>query len=136
MSTITVSLPSGTRCSQLKIAEASTVGDLKRAAQEALRFGILKLVTKSGDVLSNPDHPLSWYGLSEEAHVTAIATPAFFAATGEAFAMWCAGGDTLLTWCNPRHGGDTSSVQGQLKQVECMQSTDREHLLHFAKMAQ
>ena len=39
----------------------------------------------------------------------------------EAFAVWCAGGDSVVTW-GVNSGGDCSAVQGQLKNVQAIQA--------------
>ena len=45
------------------------------------------------------------------------------AATGKAFALWCSGGDKIVTWGDPHNGGDNSAVEGQLRSVQHVQAT-------------
>ena len=40
------------------------------------------------------------------------------AATDGAFALWCHGGDRVVTWGNAEAGGDCSQVQNQLKNLQ------------------
>ena len=47
------------------------------------------------------------------------------AATRYAFAVWCCGGDRVLTWGHSDFGGDSSAVQDQLKRVRQVQATSK-----------
>ena len=55
--------------------------------------------------------------------MTAVAIEAKVAATERAFALFCSGGDRLVTWGSPNRGGDSSQVQDQLKGVQQIQAT-------------
>ena len=57
--------------------------------------------------------------------MTAVAVEAKVAATERAFALFCSGGDRVVTWGNPHYGGDNSQVQDQLKRVQQVQATLR-----------
>ena len=118
-----VGLPSGKRKS-LSIAESSKVGDLKRLAQRSFEQGFLKLVTADGHVLADQMQSLQAAGLQEGDHLTAIVQRDKMAATRAAFAIWCCGGDRIVTWGDPDSGGDSSAVQDQLRNVQQVQATD------------
>ena len=68
-------------------------------------------------------------GLEDGDHLTAIAVEAKLAATDEAFAFFCPGGDWVVTWGDPLSGGDSSEVQDQLKDVQQVQAQLAGHLL-------
>ena len=121
---INVSFPSGSG-ETLQLPEHSKVGDLRLLAQKTFRKGFLKLVTFEGHVLTNPKDSLQTAGLQDGEHITAVAQRASLSATTEAFALWCCGGNSVVTWGNPHRGGDCSPVQDQLKNVQQIQATDR-----------
>ena len=62
-------------------------------------------------------------GLEEGNHLTAIAVDAKLEAPGGAFAVFCSGGDRIVTWGDPDAGGDSSGVQDQIKGVQQVQRT-------------
>ena len=97
---VTVSLTSG-RSASLSIPLASTVGDLKRMVQESLGKPFLRLLTSDGRKL-NPSESLEAAGLQDGDQLTAIVREAKLAASQSAFALWCCGGDRVLTWGDPR----------------------------------
>ena len=119
---VDVALPSGKRKS-LSIAESSKAGDLKRLAQKSCEQGFLRLVTAEGHVLADPNQSLQAAGLQGGDHLTAIVQQAKMAATRRAFAMWCYGGDRIVTWGDRNSGGDSSEVQDQLRNVKQIQAT-------------
>ena len=60
-------------------------------------------------------------GLQDGENLTAIAQQPNIpklAATQKAFALWCPGGDKVVTWGAPLRGGDCSTVQDQLRNVQ------------------
>ena len=118
---IHVALPSGKRKS-LTLPQSSKVGDLKRLAQQSFQQGFLRLVTAKGRVLSAAES-LEEAGLQDQDELTAIVRQAKFVPNPEAFALWCFGGDGIVTWGNPTLGGDSSAVQQQLKSVQQVQGT-------------
>ena len=106
---ITVALPSG--CSEkFSIAQSSKVGDLRVLAQKSFQRGFLRLVTADHHAL-DPTLTLQAAGLEDGDHLTAIAVEATLAATSRAFALFCSGGDRVVTWGDPDYGGDSSQVQ-------------------------
>ena len=119
---VNVALPSGKRNS-LSIAESSKVGDLKRLAQKSFEQGFLRLVTAEGHILADPNQFLQAAGLKEGDHLTAIVQQAKMAATDGAFAIWCHGGDRIVTWGRSRSGGDSFAVQDQLRNVQQVHAT-------------
>ena len=118
-----MSFPSGSGETLLP-PEHSKVGDLKMLAQRSLGRGFLKLVTIDGHVLTNPEVSLQAAELQDGQHLTAVAQEAKIATTGSAFAVWCCGGNKVLSWGNPDYGGDCSAVQDQLRNVQQIQATD------------
>jgi hypothetical protein len=61
--------------------------------------------------------------LEAGAYQTAGAIEPKVAATEQAFALFCPGGDRVVTWGYPPHGGDSSKVQSQLKGVQQVKAT-------------
>ena len=97
---VTVSLASG-RSESLSVPLAYTVGDLKTMVRESLGKPFLRLITADERKLK-PSEFLEAAGLQDGAQLTAIVGEAKLAATRHAFALWCCGGDRVLTWGNPR----------------------------------
>ena len=60
-------------------------------------------------------------GLQDGDHLTAIAIEGKIAATERAFALFCCGGDRVVTWGD--RDCDSSKVQDQLKGVQQVQAT-------------
>ena len=59
----------------------------------SLRQGFLKLITAEGHVLTNPEISLQAAGVQEEEHLTVVAQQTKATHTGQAFALWCSGGN-------------------------------------------
>ena len=121
---------SSARRQRFEVPESSKVGDLKSLAQKSFGKGFLKLVTTQGKVLSDPDKSLQAAGLQDEDHLTAIVQEGKLAATSQAFALWCCGGDRIVTWSRSDgssdfSGGDSSQIQARLKAVQEVKATDR-----------
>ena len=53
-------------------------------------------------------------GLQDGDQLTAVVGEIKLASTATAFALWCCGGDGVVTWGNPGGAGDSSAVQEQL----------------------
>ena len=120
---VTVALPSG--CSEkFSIAQSSKVGDLRVLAQKSFQRGFLRLVAADHHAL-DPQVSLQAAGLEDGDHLTAIAVEAKLAATDAAFALFCSGGDRVVTWGKQDYGGDNSQVKNQLKSVQQLQATER-----------
>jgi hypothetical protein len=116
MLAVNVSLPSGC-CKTLSLSHSSTVSDLKILVQESFGQGFLKLVTEEGRVLTDLLETLP-SAIQDGEHLTAIAQQPKLAASCYAFAMWCCGGDRVVTWGHPSCGGDSSAVRGRLRNVQ------------------
>jgi hypothetical protein len=91
-----VSLPSG-RCETVVVSQVGTVADLKLAAQRSFGQGFLRLIARDGRLL-DPTYPLPLSGLQDGDSLIAVASRPKIAATKSAFALWCLGGDRVVTW--------------------------------------
>eukprot|EP00435_Cladocopium_sp_Y103_P050617 s47_g15.t1 len=111
-----VSLPSG-RCETIAVSQSGTCADLKVAAQQLLGHPFLRLAAQDGRIL-DPANSLQLSGLHDGDSLTAVAQQPKIAATERAFALWCVGGDRIVTWGRSDCGGDSSSVQDQLRNVQ------------------
>ena len=100
-------MPSG-RSAAVSLLPGDTVGDLKVAAQRSLGQGFLRLA-RDGRLL-NPEESLQSSGLQDGDCISAVAQQVKIAATRRAFALWCVGGDKIVTWGDPRYGGDSTGV--------------------------
>ena len=118
---VTVALPSG-QGETFSLEPSSKVGDLRILAQHFFKRGFLRLVAADHSVV-DPAVSLQAAGLEDGDHLTAIAVEARLAATDRAFALFCCGGDRVVTWGHPDFGGDSSRVQGQLKGVQQVQAS-------------
>ena len=116
---VDVALPSGKRES-LEVPVSSTVGHLKMLAQKSLGQRFLQLVTAGGLPLDAMES-LEAAGLQDGDNLTALAQQPKMAATEKAFALWCCGALRVVTWGNPRCGGDSSAVQDRLGQCGVQQ---------------
>ena len=104
-----VSLPSG-RCETVAVSQSGTIADLKIAAQQSFGQSFLRLVAPDGRLL-DPTDSIWLSGLQDGDSLTALAQQPKIAATWSAFALWCVGGDRIVTWGHPDFGGDSSRVQ-------------------------
>ena len=103
---VTVALPSG--CNEkFSISQSSKVADLRVLAQKSFQRGFLRLVAADHHAL-DPAVSLQAAGLEDGDHLTAIVLEAKLAATARAFALYCSGGDRVVTWGNLDWGGDSS----------------------------
>lgn len=88
--------------------------DLKGAAEQAFRKGFLRLVTVDGFLVNpklsidNPFHQGRFFCVAER--------PRLAATDGAMVAVL--GPSRVITWGDPRHGGDASKVQDQLQHVQ------------------
>ena len=71
----------------------------------------------------DPAASLQSAGLEDGDNLTAIVIHPKVAATARAFALFCSGGNRVVTWGEPGYGGDSSEVQDQLKGVQQIQAT-------------
>ena len=119
---LNLSFPSG-RNETATIPQSFTVADLKTLAQKSFRQGFLRLVADEGQMLTDLSQPLQAAGIEDGDHLTAVAQQPRVTRTNSAFAVWCCGGDGIVTWGDPEWGGDSSGVQDQLKNVQQVQAT-------------
>ena len=85
--------------------------------------GLLRLVSPDGRFL-DPLQSLQDTGLQDGESLCAVAQPETtlqVAATERAFAVWSPGFDRIVTWGHPHFGGDSSSVQSTLRNVQQVQ---------------
>eukprot|EP00435_Cladocopium_sp_Y103_P005670 s596_g1.t2 len=110
-----LSLPSG-RCASVSVSQSGTIADLKLAAQQSFGQRFLRLATAEGRLL-DPSESLR-LALRGGDSIAAVAQQPKIAATDSAFALWCVGADGVVTWGNEHHGGSSSQVQDQLRNVQ------------------
>ena len=120
---INVTLPNGHH-ELLRVPQSSTVGDLKSAAQQAFGQNFLRLITAKPRALVDLEESLVAAGLEDGDYLSAVILQPQLAATAGAFALWCCGGNTVITWGNADLGGDSSAVQDRLKNVQQIQATE------------
>ena len=101
---LNVALPSG-RSETFSLPQFSKVGDLRVLAQKSFQCGFLRLVTANNHMV-DPTESLQAAGLQEGDHLTAVATPVEVAATRGAIALWCCGGNQVVTRGDRTFGGD------------------------------
>ena len=111
-----VSFPSG-QCETVAVLQFGSVAELKKTAQQALGRRFLRLAAPDGR-LFDPQDSLQRSGLQDGDSLTAVAQQPKVAATWSAFALWCVGADRVVTWGNPPCGGDSSSIQHYLRNVQ------------------
>ena len=120
---VNVVLPSGLS-EKLSLPQSSKVGDLRILAQKTFGQGLLRIITSTGDVLTDPTESLEAVGLQEGDMLSAIVQQANIKATQGAFAVWCCGANRIVTWGLAGFGGDSASVRHRLKNVQQLQATD------------
>ena len=119
---VNVSLPNG-HAEFLSLLPSSTVQDLKQATQRAFGQKFLRLITAKNRVLVDPDKTLEEAQIEDGECLTAVVLQPQLAATNNAFALWCHGDSAIVTWGHADRGGDSSSVQDQLRGVQQTQAT-------------
>ena len=119
---LSLSFPSG-RVETLSLPDHSKVGDLKVLAQQTFGKRFLKLINAERHVLTNLQKSLQDAGVKHGEHLTAVAQQVKIVASYRAFALWCSGGNQVVTWGDAAFGGDCSAVQDQLRNVQQIQVT-------------
>ena len=114
---LNVALINGDAEHRLLLLPSSTLQELKTAAQRAFGKKYLRLITAKNRVLADPDKTLEEAEIEDGECLTALLLQPQLAATFSAFALWCHGGSTIVTWGVAHCGGDSSAVQDQLKGV-------------------
>ena len=106
----------------LTLLPSSTVQDVRTKAQQAFGKKYLKLIRAKNRALVNPDKTLEEAEIEDGECLTALVLQPQLAATDNAFALWCHGDCTIVTWGSQHSGGDSSAVRGQLKGVQQIQA--------------
>ena len=119
---VNVALLSG-RTEVLEVEQSSSVQELKVLAQNSLQRRFLKIVTAEGRPLVDLGASLEAEGIQDGDFLTAVPHQAQLAANYQAFALWCLGGDRVVTWGDPEFGGDSSAVQDQFRSVQKIESS-------------
>ena len=119
---LTIVMASG-RSESLSIPQSSKVGDLAILAGKSLQHGFLRLVTAGGHVLGDSTESLQKAGIQDGDYLTAVQLQAKLTANKVAFALWCWGGDRIITWGDPECGGDSSTVSSNLRSVQHVQGS-------------
>ena len=114
---VNVALPNG-HAEHLTLLPSSTVHDLRAKAQRAFGKKYLRLITAKNRVLVNFEQTLEEAEIEDGECLTALVLQPQLAATRKAFALWCHGDSTIVTWGHADNGGDSSAVRGQLKGVQ------------------
>ena len=134
---VTVALPSG-RSEKFSVLQSSKVGDLRVLAQKSFQLGFLRLVAADHSLV-DPTKSLQAAGLQDGGRLAAVAVEAKIATTAEAFALFCSGGDRVVTWGSSLRGGDSSKVQDQLKRCPAASSNGEciccESILRFSPLS-
>ena len=73
----------------------------------------------------DPDKTLEEAEIEDGDCLTALVLQPQLAAANGAFALWCHGDSTLVTWRHADFGGDSSAVRDQLRGVQQIQATSR-----------
>ena len=119
---ISVALPSG-HVELLSLLPSSTVQEARTEAEGAFGKKFLRLITAKNLILADPEKTLEEAEIEDGECLTALVLQPQLAATNSAFALWCDGDSTIITWGTPGSGGDSSTVQDQLKGVQQIQAT-------------
>eukprot|EP00434_Breviolum_minutum_P013439 symbB.v1.2.011846.t1/scaffold801.1/size161289/2 len=119
---INVALPNG-HAELLTLQPSSTLQELQTAAQQAFGKKYLKLITAKNRVLVNFEQTIEEAEIEDGECLTALVLQPQLAATNGAFALWCHGDSTIVTWGLAAFGGESSAVQDQLRGVQQIQAT-------------
>ena len=96
---ISIALPSG-RSEAFTLPQSSKVGDLRILAQKSFQRGFLRLVDADHGMV-DPAVSLQSAGLEDGDNLTAIVIHPKVAATARSFALFCSGGNRVVTWGHP-----------------------------------
>ena len=112
---INVVLPNG-HAELLTLLPSSTVQDVRTKAQRSFGKKYLRLITGKNRVLVDPDKTLEEAEIEDGECLTALVLQPQLAAAHGAFALWCHGDRTIVTWghCRlwRRQFGSSRSAQG------------------------
>eukprot|EP00434_Breviolum_minutum_P025667 symbB.v1.2.022682.t1/scaffold2025.1/size93651/5 len=125
MSRRAVALLNGYAYELRSLLPSSSVRVLRMAAQRAFGQKHLRIITGEKRVLVNFEQTLEEAQIKDGECLTVLVLQPQLAATEKAFALWCHGDNTLVTWGGAEFGGDSSAVQYQLRGVQQIQATER-----------
>ena len=120
---LNVALPNG-HGELLTLLPSSAVQDLRTKAERAFGKKYLSLITSKNRVLIDPDTTLQEAEIEDGECLTALVLQPQLAATCSAFALWCRGHSTMVTWGRADYGGNSSAVRDQLRGVLQIQATN------------
>ena len=123
MLTINVALLNGNP-EPLTFLPSSSVQDVKTKAQRVFGKKYLKLITAKNRAPVDPNKTLEEVEIEDGEYLAALVLQPQLAATEGAFALWCHGDSAIVTWGDPRCGGDSSAFQDQLRCVQQIQATN------------
>ena len=104
---------------------SSTVQDVMTKAQRAFGKKHLRLITAKNRPLVDLEQTLGEAKIQDGERLTAVILQPQLAATEGAFALWCQGDSTSVTWGDAECGGDSSAVQDQLEGVQQIQANKK-----------
>ena len=107
----------------LALPPSSTVQDVRIKAKQVFGKKYLKLITAKNRVLVDFEQTLEEAEIEDGECLTALVLQPQLAATEGAFALWCRGDSTIVTWGQAICGGDSSAVRDQLKDVVHIHAT-------------
>ena len=119
---ISVALPNG-HVELLSLLPSSTVQEIRTEAERAFGKKFLRLITAKNLILVDPEKTLEETEIEDGECLTALVLQPQLMATQRAFALWCSGDCKVVTWGDHGYGGDSSTVQDQLKGVQQIQAT-------------
>ena len=92
----------------LALPPSSTVQDVRTKAKQVFGKKYLKLITAKNRVLVDFEQTLEEAEIEDGECLTALVLQPQLAATEGAFALWCRGDSTIVTWGQKDFGGDCS----------------------------
>ena len=118
---VRVTLISG-RCVQISVSMDCTLKSIKLQAQRSLQTGLGVLLDSKGQVLDDCE-TAGAAGLKAGDTLTLQVRQTMLASckSGQALAATMGNG-SVVAWGHPDNGGDCSSVQEQLRNVQCIQA--------------
>ena len=115
---VQVALLNGYAYELRSLLPSSSVRVLRMAAQRAFGQKHLRIITGEKRVLANLEQTLEEAQIKDGECLTVLVLQPQLAASNRAFALWCHGDNTLVTWGGAEYGGDSSAVQDQLRGVQ------------------
>ena len=119
---VNVALPIG-HAELLTLLPSSTVQDVRTKAQRTFGKKCIRLITAKNRVLADLEQTLEEAEIEDGECLTALVLQPQLAATDGAFALWCHGDSTIVSWGHEEYGGDSAAVREQLRGVQQIQGT-------------